>query len=139
MVRRKLFTDEQWTRLLAPAREEREIVRHCTLSRDDLDLITAKRSDHSRLGFAVLLCYLRHPGRALEAGEMPPPELLAFVADQLDVDVVAFDKFQRRDQTRREQLAELMARFDYQTFDRASSRRLSRLADPDRPDHPQAR
>jgi Domain of unknown function (DUF4158) len=65
MVRRQLFTDEQWTRLLAPAREEREIVRHCTLSRDDLDLIAAKRSDHSRLGFAVLLCYLRHPGRAL--------------------------------------------------------------------------
>jgi Domain of unknown function (DUF4158) len=123
MVRGQLFTEEQWTRLLAPAREEREIVRHCTLSRDDLDLIAAKRSDHSRLGFAVLLCYLRHPGRALDAGETPPPELLAFVADQLDVDVAAFDKYQRRGQTRREQLAELTARFDYQTFDRASSRR----------------
>jgi hypothetical protein len=43
MVRRQLFMDEQWTRLLAPASEEREIVRHCTLSRDDLDLIAAKR------------------------------------------------------------------------------------------------
>ena len=120
-------------------REEREIVRHCTLSRDDLDLIAAKRSDHSRLGFAVLLCYLRHPGRALEAGEMPPPELLAFVADQLDVDVAAFDKFQRRDQTRREQLAELMARFRLPDVRSGLVPALSRLADPDRPDHPQAR
>ena len=123
MPRRQLFPDEQWASLLAPPSEEREIVRHCTLSRDDLDLIAAKRSDHSRLGFAILLCYLRHPGRALEAGEMPPAELRAFVADQLDVDVAAFDKYQRRDQTRREHLAELMTRFGYQTFDRASSRR----------------
>jgi hypothetical protein len=39
MPRRQLFPDEQWASLLAPPREEREIVRHCTLSRDDLDLI----------------------------------------------------------------------------------------------------
>ena len=32
-----------------------------------------------------------------------------------------------------------MTRFGYQTFDRASSRRLPRLADPDRPDRPAAR
>jgi Domain of unknown function (DUF4158) len=80
-------------------------------------------SRSSRLGFAVLLCYLRHPGRALEAGEMLPAELLAFVADQLEIDVAVFDNYRRRDQTRREQLAELMARFGYQTFDPASSRR----------------
>ncbi len=86
MARRRLFTDEHWASLLAPPTEEREIVRHCTLSRHDLDLIAVKRSDHSRLGFAVLLCYLRHPGRALEAAEEPPAELLAFVADQLEVD-----------------------------------------------------
>jgi len=122
MARRRLFTDEQWTSLLAPPTEEREIVRHCTLSRDDLDLIAGKRSDHSRLGFAVLLCYLRHPGRALEAAEAPPAELLAFVADQLEVDVTVFEKYRRRDQTRREQLADLMARFGYKTFDRAASR-----------------
>jgi Domain of unknown function (DUF4158) len=123
MARRQLFTDEQWASLLAPPSEERKIVRHCTLSRDDLDLIAAKRSDHSRLGFAVLLCYLRHPGRVLEADEMPFTKLLAFVAEQLEVDVTAFDTYRRRDQTRREQLAELMARFGYQTFDRAASRR----------------
>jgi hypothetical protein len=122
MARRRLFTDEHWASLLAPPTEEREIVRHCTLSRHDLDLIAVKRSDHSRLGFAVLLCYLRHPGRALEAAEEPPAELLAFVADQLEVDVAAFEKYRGRDQTRREQLADLMARFGYQTFDRAASR-----------------
>jgi Domain of unknown function (DUF4158) len=123
MARRQLFTHEQWASLLAPPSEEREIVRHCTLSRDDLNLIAAKRSDHSRLGFAVLLCYLRHPGRVLGADELPPAELLAFVANQLEVDVTAFETYRGRDQTRREQLAELMARFGNQTFNRAASRR----------------
>jgi hypothetical protein len=58
MARRQLLTDEQWARLLAPPNDEREIVRHYTLSRDDLDLIAGKRSGHSHLGFAVLLCYI---------------------------------------------------------------------------------
>jgi hypothetical protein len=58
---------------LAPPNDEREIVRHYTLSRDDLDLIAGKRSGHSRLGFAVLLCYMRHPGRVLEANEIRLP------------------------------------------------------------------
>ena len=67
MARRQLLTDEQWARLLAPPSDEREIVRCWTLSREDFDIIFRKRSDHSRLGFALLLCYLRYPGRVLGA------------------------------------------------------------------------
>lgn len=33
------------------------------LSRDDLDLIAPKRLSQNRLGFAVRLCLIRHPGR----------------------------------------------------------------------------
>ena len=58
MARRQLLTDEQWTRLLAPPSDEREIVRYWTLSREDFKIIFRKRSDHSRLGFALLLCAL---------------------------------------------------------------------------------
>jgi hypothetical protein len=122
MARRELLTDEQWMSLLAAPNEEREIVRHYTLSKDDIDLIATKHSDHSRLGFAMLLCYLRYPGRVLEADEMPPPKLLAFVADQLELDAAKLKKYRQRDQTRREQLSELMTLFDYHAFDRASSR-----------------
>jgi len=80
----RLFTDEHWASLLAPPTEEREIVRHCTLSRHDLDLIARQAQRSQPLGFAVLLCYLRHPGRALEAAEEPPAELLASVSRQLE-------------------------------------------------------
>ena len=46
MARRPLLTDEQWARLLAPPSDEREIVRYWTLSREDFDIISRKRSDH---------------------------------------------------------------------------------------------
>jgi len=77
MARRQLLTDEQWTGLLAPPSDEREIVRYWTLSREDFDVIFRKRSDHSRLGIALLLCYLRYPGRVLGADEMPPATLVS--------------------------------------------------------------
>ena len=120
MARRQLLTDEQWARLLAPPSDEREIVRYWTLSREDFGIIFRKRSDHSRLGFALLLCYLRYPGRVLGAEEVPPVALVSFVARQLGVSPAAFIRYSRRDQTRREQLAELMERLSYRSFDRAS-------------------
>ena len=122
MARRQLLTDEQWTRLLAPPNDEREIVRYWTLSREDFDIIFRKRSDHSRLGFALLLCYLRYPGRVLGPDEIPPVTLVSFIARQLGVNPAAFARYCQRDQTRREQLAELMGQLGYRSFDRASFR-----------------
>jgi TnpA family transposase len=122
MARRSLLTEEQWARLLAPPTGEREIVRYWTLSYEDLDLIFRKRSDHGRLGLALLLCYLRYPGRVLGAEEVPPVNLVSFVARQLGISPTAFAKYSQRDQTRREQLAELMEWLHYRTFDRASFR-----------------
>ena len=121
-IRQRTFVHREklWARLLGPPSDEREIVRYCTLSREDLDIIFRKRSDHSRLGFALLLCYLRYPGRVLGAEEVPPVALVSFVARQLGVSPSAFIRYSRRDQTRREQLAELMERLSYRSFDRAS-------------------
>ena len=34
-------------------------------------MIRRRRGDHSRLGYALLLCYLRYPGRPLQANEQP--------------------------------------------------------------------
>jgi Domain of unknown function (DUF4158) len=42
------------------------------------------RGDHSRLGYALTLCYLRHPGRPLRTNERPPRALVSFVAGQID-------------------------------------------------------
>ena len=39
---------------------------------------------NNRLGQALMLCYLRYPGRQLKTGERPPGALLSFVAEQID-------------------------------------------------------
>ncbi|PZR07750.1 MAG: hypothetical protein DI532_23185 [Azospirillum brasilense] len=108
MARRRLLNDEQWAALFALPAGERDVVRHCTLTPDDHTLIAAKRSASNRLGYALLLCALRHPGRVLEPGERPPAPMVAFVARQLGIDPAVLATGPDRPQTRREQLAELM-------------------------------
>ena len=83
MPRRELLTEPQRLAFTEPAIEEREMVRHYTLSSEDLALIDRRRGDANRLGFAVLLCYLRFPGRTLRQDEQPPAPMLAFIAEQL--------------------------------------------------------
>jgi TnpA family transposase len=83
------------------------MVRHYTLSSEDLALINRRRGEPNRLGFALMLCYLRFPGRILQQGEEPPVELCAFVAEQLGLDAAHFGDYAERDQTRREQALEI--------------------------------
>ena len=83
MPHRELLTESQRLSFHAPPSDERGTVRHYTLSADDLALINRRRGDPNRLGFAVMLCYLRFPGRILQQGEQPPAALCAFVAEQL--------------------------------------------------------
>src|SRR6202035_3308476 len=84
-MRRQQLTEDQITALLDPPTDQRELVRHYTLSAADLGAIRRCRGDHNRLGHALMLCYLRYPGRPLKAGERPPGALLSFVAEQIDV------------------------------------------------------
>ena len=85
MVHRRMLNEDQISQLFDPPIDRRAIIRHYTLSPADLALIRRGRGDHHRLGYALMLCYLRHPGRPLRAGETPPTELVSFVADQINV------------------------------------------------------
>lgn len=130
MARRQLLTREALGSHYDPPTDEREIARHFTLSREDLDLVSERRGAPSRLGFALLLLYMRWPGRVLEAGEKPPSAILAFVGDQVDAPAKAFDDYARRDETRRGHLADLMQRFGYTAFDRNHFREIVAFAMP---------
>lgn len=93
MARRRLLGDDTWARHLEPPTDEREIARHYTLGPDDLAQVVNKRGDANRLGFALVILYLRYPGRVLEAGELPPDPVIAYVARQLDVAPAMFDDY----------------------------------------------
>lgn len=121
MARRRLLSDDTWARHLEPPTDERGIARHYTLGPDDLAQVADKRGDANRLGFALVTLYLRHPGRALEAGELPPDPVIAYVARQIDAAPAAVEDYARRDATRRGHVAEAMRAGGYVPFDRAAA------------------
>ena len=125
MPRRELLTESQRLIFNAPVSDERGMVRHYTLSAEDLTLINRRRRDPNRLGFALMLCYLRFPGRVFQEGEQPPAALCTFVAEQLGIDPVHLGDYAERDQTRRAHLIEIQATFEYHTFTRSLYRALS--------------
>ena len=90
MPRRTLLSAEQRSRLFAIPVDPAEMARHYVLSADDLALARTKRRAVNRLGFAVQLCLLRHPGQGLEPGQRPPEAMIAFVARQLGTSPAAF-------------------------------------------------
>ena len=107
MSRRTLLTSEQRIRLFGIPTDSAELAKHYVLSSEDLAFIRTKRRSGNRLGFAVQLCPLRHPGQGLVIGEHPPEEMIAFIAHQLGDSPATFAEYALRDQTRREHAIEL--------------------------------
>lgn len=62
MPRRQMLSSEEKERLLVVPDDDVLLTRMCFLSEPDLALINKHRRPANRLGFAVLLCYLRGPG-----------------------------------------------------------------------------
>ena len=130
VARRRLLSELDWAALLAPAGTEREMLRHYQLSAEDLDLIRSKRTDTTRLRFALLMLYCRYPGRVLGPDEVPPPQVVAFVARQLSLSATALGAGAHRDEARRQHLAELTSLFDLQRFDGRAVRNLTSRLTP---------
>ena len=115
-MRRQQLSEAQITALLEPPTDQRELVRHYTLSAADLAAIRRCRGDHNRLGHALMLCYLRYPGRPLKAGEQPPRPLLLFIAEQIDALPEAIEDYLAAERNRRRHAAELQDRLGFRPF-----------------------
>jgi hypothetical protein len=98
---------EQRARLFGIPTDAAGMAKYYVLNADDLALVGTKRQIGNRLGFAVQLCRLRHPGQGLGFGERPPEAMIAFVARQVGALPTAFADYALRDQTRREHAVEL--------------------------------
>ncbi len=116
MARRQLLTEKQTATLLDPPTDRRDLVRHYMLSAADLATIRRCRGDHNRLGRAVMLCYLRHPGRPLRTDERPPAALLSFVAEQIDVLPECIGEYLAVERNRQRHAIELQGRLGLRPF-----------------------
>jgi hypothetical protein len=101
VARRQRLTDYQIAELFEPPTERHELVRHFTLSDTDLAAVERCHGDPNRLGFALMLCYLRQPGRVMRPGERPPFPLLAFIAEQIGVFPGQIDLYLAMERNRR--------------------------------------
>ncbi len=128
MPPRTLLSSEQRVRLFSIPTDPAEIARHYVLDADDLALVWARRRAGNRLGFAVQLCALRHPGRVLDPLEAPPVPMLVFVAKQIGVDPALFGEYAQRDQTRREHAVELQRYLGLRRFGLADWRTCLRVS-----------
>jgi len=122
---RQRLSEAQIAELYDPPTEQRELVRHFTLSEADLAANRRCRGDHNRLGQALMLCYLRYPGRPLRAGERPPAALLAFVAEQIEVCPDTIDEYLTAERNRRCHSAELQDRLRLRPFGPRSAAELT--------------
>jgi hypothetical protein len=65
MADQRLLTDEERQALLGIPLDADGMARCFTLSRANQELVASRRRDANRIGFAVQLAPLRHPGIAL--------------------------------------------------------------------------
>ena len=124
MPRRNIWSVRQRAALFDLPTDEAALLRHYTLSDDDIEQIRLRRGAHNRLGFALQLCAFRYPGRILAAGEAIPQSVLRFIAAQLGMDVEDLDGYAIREETRWEHLAELRRIYGYKMFSGRSTRDL---------------
>ena len=115
MTRRQILTGTQLAALFDPPSDQRELVRHYTLSAADLAMVRRCRGDQNRLGYALMLCYLRHPGRPLKTNERPPSALVSFVAGQIDA-LPAIDEYLAVERNRQRHAIELQDQLGLRPF-----------------------
>ena len=124
MPRRSIWSPRQRAALFDLPTDEAALLRHYTLSDDDIEQIRVRRGGHNRLGFALQLCAFRYPGRLLAVGESIPLNVLHFIAVQLGMRAEDPGGYAVREETRREHLAEIRRIYGYRMFSGRCARDL---------------
>ena len=99
MARRQLLTEDERRVLFGVPDGADALTRHYSFTRSDQELLAERRGNANRLGFAVQLALLRHPGIALAHMEEPVDPLVAWLSTRLEIPVEAFGEYAGRTQT----------------------------------------
>jgi len=127
MAKRKLIKAQDQQALFDIPIDGDSLIRHHTLSPTDRLEIEVCRREHNRIGFAVQLCLMRYPGRALTANEMPPKAMLSYIAEQIGANPASFNLYARREETRMNHVAHLLSYLEMRS-PTAEDRRVALLS-----------
>ncbi|WP_180250803.1 DUF4158 domain-containing protein, partial [Enterobacter hormaechei] len=119
MPRRQILSSDEKERLLIVPDDDILLTRMCFLSEQDLVLINKHRRPANRLGFAVLLCYLRGPGFTPDKNSLPHDGVMSRVAERLKLQPDLWREYATREETRWEHLAELYRYLGLVPFNRS--------------------
>ena len=116
MAHRTVLTARQRAALFDLATDQASLLKHYTLSDDDIRHIRTRRRPENQIGFALQLCAFRYPGRLLKPGEVIPDEVARFLAAQLGLKPDDLLPYAAREKTRREHLGSLRKIYGYKMF-----------------------
>ncbi|WP_327118915.1 Tn3 family transposase [Nocardia sp. NBC_01730] len=109
------MTDEGYGRFGSYSRVELE--RFFYLDDEDRRLIAARRRDYNRLGFALQMITVRHLGMFLADPLDVPAEVVAYVAEQLDIaDPACVKSYADREKTKLEHAWEIQREYSLVAF-----------------------
>ncbi|MFT3968462.1 MAG: DUF4158 domain-containing protein [Sphingobium sp.] len=92
MARRQLLKEGERCNLIGLSTDAASIASHYTLSADDLELVSRRHGATNRLGMAVQIALMRHPGFGLQPDLGVPVAILHKLADQLAIDPDVVDR-----------------------------------------------
>jgi TnpA family transposase len=125
MPKRELLSPAQRAELTAfPELDERNLIKHYTLTRGDLEFVRTRRGGSNQFGFAIELLILNHLGWSHDQSIRPSEQVIHFVAEQLHLHPALFNRYATRTQTRSEHFSELQRYFGFRPFTAARKQEL---------------
>ena len=125
MASRRLVPASVRDSLLGIPSDVGSLERNYVLPDEDLDLISTRRRPENRLGLAVHIALLRHPGQGWLEGLEPPAPLVPWLAEQADVSSEALARYAARGPTRSEHRRLAIRHLGLRAFMRAEHLRVA--------------
>ena len=127
MASRRLVPASVRESLLGIASDIGSLERTYVLPDEDLELIATRRRPDNRLGLAIHIALLRHPGQGWLDGIEPPSPLVAWLAEQVGVSSGALTRYGAREPTRSEHRRLAIRHLGLRAFLRAEHMRAAIL------------
>ncbi|WP_175623507.1 Tn3 family transposase [Chryseobacterium schmidteae] len=117
MPRKQVLSDFEIKELIKIPETDEELIINYSLSENDFSIIKNHcRTNTNKLGFAVNLSYMRHPGIILAPDLYPDQKILQFIGSQLGINVLEWENYGKREQTRREHISTLQSVYGFRIF-----------------------